>query len=476
MADNTTTAERKGLIESVFEFVTELLGLTLDATARSARSYYRFVLRWTIMCGAAALLLAAAAAIGYVVGQPMVMSIGVTLIGFVLVGWLIPVVPVLMLLSAAKDRVRPLNRALSGLIFLALVSVSLGIYIYVFSSALQPRLLFLLMMLTAASVLLQFYRGIDEDIVTILAFRTKVGLAVLTIGIVPALTLWSYIAPYMPKRLNNGGAIVRWATGSLPQRIEVPDTAAFNRIEFFDTVTGEPRIWYAIAADDTIELFDNEGFHPRTSEKLVPVTKEIVRRLDDQIRERMQAAAIKGTPGRGAGANGRELPAQSGGRGAGGVSPARDQRTTYLNRSNPTRPIVLIVDNQFRLEPDLSDTVASAIDGDASVLTPAFVSDGLFRRAFDGDASVLRSLGLQATPTIVLGVKQTSVESDTSIDRDYKRGDTRIQIRVYRPADDFSGRVFSVTGRGPGFSAADASREADRAAVQQVVARLTGRE
>jgi hypothetical protein len=120
--------------------------------------------------------------------------------------------------------------------------------------------------------------------------------------------------------------------------------------------------------------------------------------------------------------------------------------------------------------------VASAIHGDATALTPAFVRDGLFQRAFGGDASVLRDLGLTATPTIVLGVKQTTVESDTSIDRDYKRGDTRIQIRVYRPTEGFSGRVFSVTGRGPGFSEADASREADRAAVQQVVARLSSRE
>jgi hypothetical protein len=57
-----------------------------------------------------------------------------------------------------------------------------------------------------------------------------------------------------------------------PRRI----TANVSTIEFFDPISGRPRVWYYKASDGSYELFDARGFHPGSSEPLIPATKEVV--------------------------------------------------------------------------------------------------------------------------------------------------------------------------------------------------------
>lgn len=59
-------------------------------------------------------------------------------------------------------------------------------------------------------------------------------------------------------------------TRQAPKRI-----AGDSDIEFFDPATGYHKVWFARMSDNTIELFDNEGFHPTTSEELLPITREV---------------------------------------------------------------------------------------------------------------------------------------------------------------------------------------------------------
>lgn len=46
---------------------------------------------------------------------------------------------------------------------------------------------------------------------------------------------------------------------------------------FFDSATGEPKVWYWRDTTGELEFFDNEGFHPRNGEPLKPVTPDVVR-------------------------------------------------------------------------------------------------------------------------------------------------------------------------------------------------------
>src|SRR6478672_3378809 len=66
-----------------------------------------------------------------------------------------------------------------------------------------------------------------------------------------------------------------YAEGKRPVRIKAPQP------DFFDPRTSEPIVWY-VDHGDTIEIFDLMGYHPETSEELLPVTPEIVDRWKAQ--------------------------------------------------------------------------------------------------------------------------------------------------------------------------------------------------
>jgi hypothetical protein len=73
-----------------------------------------------------------------------------------------------------------------------------------------------------------------------------------------------------------------YAEGKRPVRIKALQP------EFFDGRTGEPIVWY-VDHGGTIEIFDLMGYHPETSEELLPVTPEIVERWKEQIRRKPPA-------------------------------------------------------------------------------------------------------------------------------------------------------------------------------------------
>jgi TPR repeat protein len=82
-------------------------------------------------------------------------------------------------------------------------------------------------------------------------------------------------------RLVTIGVVERlkeYAEGKRPVRIKAPQP------EFFDPRTSEPIVWY-VDHGGTIEIFDLMGYHPETSEELLPVTPEIVDRWKAQQRQ-----------------------------------------------------------------------------------------------------------------------------------------------------------------------------------------------
>ena len=66
-----------------------------------------------------------------------------------------------------------------------------------------------------------------------------------------------------------------YANGKRPGKIKA------TQPEFFDPRTSEPIVWY-VDHGGTIEIFDLMGYHPETSEELLPVTPEIVDRWKAQ--------------------------------------------------------------------------------------------------------------------------------------------------------------------------------------------------
>ena len=70
-----------------------------------------------------------------------------------------------------------------------------------------------------------------------------------------------------------------------------------SQTDFFDRAMGTPRTWFAKLPDGTIELFDNDGFHPITSEELQPITPEIAvewqRQYDQKVEQQLRDEELK---------------------------------------------------------------------------------------------------------------------------------------------------------------------------------------
>ena len=58
------------------------------------------------------------------------------------------------------------------------------------------------------------------------------------------------------------------------QIVDDPET-----VKFFDDVTGEPRVWYAMNPDGRIDLFDAEGTHPQLGEPLAPISPDVIQQV-----------------------------------------------------------------------------------------------------------------------------------------------------------------------------------------------------
>ena len=81
---------------------------------------------------------------------------------------------------------------------------------------------------------------------------------------------------------------LRAGTGHLRPPHEILITDAEN-YEWFDPATGQPRVWYSVAADHGFRYFDGRGVDPRNRQELKPISADIVERVRRQ--QASQAAA-----------------------------------------------------------------------------------------------------------------------------------------------------------------------------------------
>lgn len=79
---------------------------------------------------------------------------------------------------------------------------------------------------------------------------------------------------------------LRAGTGHLkpPQEVVIKNAQTF---EWFDPVTGQPRVWYSTISDHEFRFFDGRGVDPHDRQELKPVTSDIV-----ELFKRQQAAQI----------------------------------------------------------------------------------------------------------------------------------------------------------------------------------------
>lgn len=122
---------------------------------------------------------------------------------------------------------------------------------------------------------------------------------------------------------------------------------------------------------------------------------------------------------------------------------ARRERYVDADAAVAATPAAIAVGSSGGVDRELSAALARAVGASMDLFRPAFVQDGLFRRAADGDRGVLKELGLGTYPgTILLVVEEVKVAPD-SLARDLSVANVRLSGRVY-----IGGRGIPVQGEG----------------------------
>jgi hypothetical protein len=253
-----------------------------------------------------------------------------------------------------------------------------------------------------------------------------------------------YGIPLKPATPDIVAKYERAARGLAPHRVALaPD------VIFFDTITGEPRIWYYPTPSGFVDLFDAPGRHPQFGGELRPITPEIVQGLVKSLRTMPPLSMSKGSVASGLPAAGRKAGSQ------------------VIDAAAFRLPAVLVMsDGEF--DDRLSEEISDAIHGTDQAFPSSFWRSPDFSKALGGDGSALEKVGVPNGARVILGRADWLTTPEPELDRDLVKEDLTLRFSI------FAGRSTmvrtTVRETGTGFSAAAARQKAIDAAVAAVVA------
>ncbi|MFW6129868.1 MAG: hypothetical protein ACOC56_01715 [Atribacterota bacterium] len=93
------------------------------------------------------------------------------------------------------------------------------------------------------------------------------------------------LKPVTPKIAEN---YEKAKKGLRPKRIDIS-----KGIEFFDSITGKPKVWYYKDNEGNYEFFDQPGFHPIYWTELKPVSREIVLDYKKKVKQKEEERRIE---------------------------------------------------------------------------------------------------------------------------------------------------------------------------------------
>ena len=244
-----------------------------------------------------------------------------------------------------------------------------------------------------------------------------------------------------------------------PKRIAL---SSLEGIEFFDSITGKPRVWYYRDKDGTFEFFDGPGFHPTYNVALKPITPDIIISLKEKIRENQEKAAA-------------EMEKSA-------VEKETQKRLAYLQRYINTyskntpgskEVAILAVDEKLRQDYDIEKKLVSILKQQKknpvlSIFKKPFINDGIFERVFSGNLDIIKTLALDnQVDYVILARKYSKFRNNPKV-WDGISSDLTIQIKIIATNPIKVVNATSISAIGPGYT----NEEAEKNAVEKMYSSL----
>jgi hypothetical protein len=267
-----------------------LFGLAYEEMARIINNYTAKLKKASMMLGLSLLLAPVLLYLGSRSKIELLSIVGMTIIIVPLFYWLI-IAGILIVLTRVAIRKLPksgsvfaqeIARFFSALVKLAILWSAIAVYVVKNHAWENPWPFFILLALGGASTVVTVLVG---DIINLKAWAWRINfmlgltIVILTIG-------W-----LVPKDLLKKAAVA--ATYSFPTEIAY-DSDNFDSIEFFDPITGKPKVWYwLITETGEHRLFNNDGYYHGTGGKLMPITPQVVNDIKRHLIKKRGAEAQK---------------------------------------------------------------------------------------------------------------------------------------------------------------------------------------
>jgi hypothetical protein len=225
-------------------------------------------------------------------------------------------------------------------------------------------------------------------------------------------------------------------------------------VEFFDSITGKPKVWYYRDVDGSFEFFDGPGFHPTYKAALKPVTPDIITSLKKKIRGKQEKAAAE--------------------MGKSEAEKERQKHLAYLQRyinpyssNNPgsKEVAILAIDEKLREEYDIEKKLVSILrlqgkNPVLSIFKKPFINDGIFERVFTGNLDIIKSLALDnQVDYIILAKKYSKFRNNPQV-WDGISSDLTIQIKVIATTPLKVVNATAISAIGPGYTNQEAEKNA----------------
>lgn len=249
------------------------------------------------------------------------------------------------------------------------------------------------------------------------------------------------LKPVTPKIIAN---LEKMKRGMQPKRLPYD---SIDKIEFFDRLSGDNKVWYYMDSSGNYELFDSPGIHPTYGETLKPVTRQMLfqikLKLDKDASIRHEEA--------------ERLAEKKAAQKHDAFLNQYLQSRSFLNQPHSNEVAVLVIDKGSNKRQDIAQKIASqlntkGLNATASLFTRRFVSDGKFEKLFNGSADELKKLELSKyCDQIVLGRSSVNFKENPEM-QNMITARVTVEFRIISTKTCLIENRFTLTEVGVGFS------------------------
>lgn len=236
-----------------------------------------------------------------------------------------------------------------------------------------------------------------------------------------------------------------------PKRITF---TSLDEVEFFDSISGKPKIWYYRDNEGSFEFFNGSGFHPTYNVELKPVTTEIILSLKKKIEEK-QGKAIAEDQIKQSANHRRKLIERL----------KRYINTGYRNQPISKEVAILVIDENMQERHDIEQNITSILKAGEknpvlSLFKRPFIDEGLFAELFSGNLDIISSFNLNMHVDYIILVKKYSKPRTNPQVWDGVSSDLTFQIKIIDTGLLKVVNSTSISKIGAGFSNRDAEKNA----------------